>query len=132
MARHEIHSPEDHQIRSILDLSQSAFDFADLLQGHDRRRMVQRGRRTRMPRATLRWTFRTYNTVMPDYPATTSDAIAFPELDASDLASLRPLATSCFFEDGQTVFSVGDADLDLFVVEAGAIEIVNPSEGIVE
>ena len=65
---------------------------------------------------------------MPGDPATTSDAIAFPELDASDLASLRPLATSCFFEDGQTVFRVGDADLDLFVVEAGAIEIVNPSD----
>src|SRR5476651_1719057 len=80
-----------------------------------------------MPQPTLRWTFPTYNAVMPDDPATTSDAIAFPELDASDLASLRPLATSCFFEDGQTVFSVGDADLDLFVVEAGAIEIVNPA-----
>ena len=76
----------------------------------------------------LRRTLPTYNTVMPDDPATTSDAIAFPELDASDLASLRPLATSCSFEDGQIVFSVGDADLDLFVVEAGAIEIVNPSD----
>ena len=65
---------------------------------------------------------------MPDASAATSDAIAFPVLDASDLASLRPLATSCFFEDGQTVFRVGDADLDLFVVEAGAIEIVNPSD----
>ncbi len=65
---------------------------------------------------------------MRDDPAKTSDAIAFPELDASDLASLRPLATSCFFEDGQTVFRAGDADLDLFVVESGAIEIVNPSD----
>jgi len=60
--------------------------------------------------------------------ATIPDAIAFPTLDASDFASLRPLATSCFFEDGQTVFRVGDADLDLFVVESGAIEILNPAD----
>jgi len=65
---------------------------------------------------------------MSDDPTTTSDAIAFPQLDANDLASLRPLATSCSFEDGQTIFRVGDADLDLFVVESGAIEIVNPSD----
>jgi len=57
-----------------------------------------------------------------------SNTIAFPQLDANDLAALRPLATSCSFADGQTVFSAGDADLDLFVVESGAIEIVNPSD----
>ncbi|MGA2443096.1 MAG: FAD-dependent oxidoreductase [Tepidisphaeraceae bacterium] len=66
---------------------------------------------------------------MANSSATLSDAIAFPKLDASDLAALAPLATSCSFEDGQTVFRAGDADLDLFVVESGAIEILNPSDG---
>jgi thioredoxin reductase (NADPH) len=65
---------------------------------------------------------------MPDYTVSAPDALAFPKLDASDLASLRPLASSCSFEDGQTVFKAGDADLDLFVVESGAIEILNPAD----
>jgi thioredoxin reductase (NADPH) len=67
--------------------------------------------------------------MMADSPATSSDTIAFPRLDASDLAALKPLATACAFEDGQIVFHAGDADLDLFVVESGAIEILNPSDG---
>src|SRR3954463_16602042 len=59
---------------------------------------------------------------------TVANRIAFPELDASDLAALAPLAETCSFDDGQTVFRAGDADLDLFVVESGAIEIINPSD----
>ena len=65
---------------------------------------------------------------MADDSATELDPIAFPQLDASDLAALKPLASACWFEDGQTVFRVGDADLDLFIVESGAIEILNPSD----
>src|SRR5260370_21300356 len=57
-----------------------------------------------------------------------SDTIALPTLADNDLAALKSLATSCSFEDGQTVFRAGDADLDLFVVESGAIEILNPSD----
>src|SRR5215510_11336432 len=60
-------------------------------------------------------------------PDTVPDSIAFPKLTADDLALLKPLAIPCCFEDGQTVFSAGSADLDLFVVESGAIEILNPS-----
>ena len=65
---------------------------------------------------------------MADRTATSSDPIAFPRLGASELAALKLLATPCSFEDGQAVFRAGDADLDLFVVESGAIEIVNPSD----
>ena len=61
-------------------------------------------------------------------PGTSSNIVAFPKLDTSDLAALDPLAELCSFEDGQTVFRAGDADLDLFVVESGAIEILNPSD----
>jgi thioredoxin reductase (NADPH) len=62
-------------------------------------------------------------------PTTTPETIAFPRLDAAELESLRPLATRCAFEDGQEVFRAGDAELDLFVVESGGIEITNPSDG---
>src|SRR2546430_5698614 len=65
---------------------------------------------------------------MADGSSTATNTIAFPRLDASDLAALKPLATECWFEDGQTIFRAGDADLDLFVVESGAIEIINPSD----
>ena len=65
---------------------------------------------------------------MTDSLTYSSNPIAFPRLDAADLASLRPLADSRFFEDGQIIFRAGDADLDLFVVETGSIEIVNPSD----
>ncbi|HEX4053338.1 MAG TPA: FAD-dependent oxidoreductase [Tepidisphaeraceae bacterium] len=64
---------------------------------------------------------------MADTSTSKSDQIAFPRLDESELAALKPLAVPCFFEDGQTVFHVGDADTDLFVVESGAIEVLNPS-----
>ena len=60
----------------------------------------------------------------PDPP---SDPIAFPQLTLDDLALLKPLSTPCSFEDGQTVFSAGGVELDLFVVESGAIEILNPA-----
>ncbi|HEX4793920.1 MAG TPA: FAD-dependent oxidoreductase [Humisphaera sp.] len=66
---------------------------------------------------------------MSDASATVEEnTIAFPQLLASDLAPLKPLATCCTFEDGQTIFRAGDADLDLFVVESGAIDILNPSD----
>src|SRR6058998_3634004 len=65
---------------------------------------------------------------MTDTATSSYDAIAFPRLDESDFAALKPLATSCWYEDGQAVFRAGDADLDLFVVESGAIEIINPSD----
>ncbi|MDP9173828.1 MAG: FAD-dependent oxidoreductase [Planctomycetota bacterium] len=57
-----------------------------------------------------------------------SNVMAFPQLDAIDLAVLQPMATSLDFEDGEIVFRAGDADLDLFVVESGALEILNPSD----
>src|SRR5947207_13004061 len=69
----------------------------------------------------------------PDAPGSSAasphNEIAFPVLDASDLAALKPLAKECSFEDGQHVFRAGDADLDLFIVESGGIEILNPADG---
>jgi thioredoxin reductase (NADPH) len=65
---------------------------------------------------------------MSDISTPASNPIAFPTLEKSELDHLRPLAEACEYEDGQTVFRAGDADLDLFVVEKGQIEIINPSD----
>src|SRR5947208_5276717 len=65
---------------------------------------------------------------MADGTATESNTIAFPRLEPADIEALKPLATPCTFEDGQVVFRAGDADLDLFVVESGSIEIINTSD----
>ena len=42
---------------------------------------------------------------------------------------VRPLATACEYADGQIVFHAGQADLDLFIVESGGLEIQNPVDG---
>ena len=55
--------------------------------------------------------------------------LAFPKLDEADQAALRPLATCCSFEDGQSIFRAGDAELDLYVVQSGGIDILNPADG---
>ena len=64
---------------------------------------------------------------MPVTTAPPIDPIAFPELDAADLAALKPLALPCSFADGEVIFRAGDPDMDLFVVETGGIEVLNPS-----
>ncbi len=56
------------------------------------------------------------------------DESTFPSLSTAELALLRPMAESVEFTDGATVFQPGRAELDLFVVEEGAIEIRNPGD----
>jgi thioredoxin reductase (NADPH) len=65
---------------------------------------------------------------MADVPGTSTKEIAFPPLDLVDIAAVSSLATCCEFEDGQVVFRAGQPDLDLFVVESGGLEIINPSD----
>ncbi|HEY7120438.1 MAG TPA: FAD-dependent oxidoreductase [Tepidisphaeraceae bacterium] len=55
-------------------------------------------------------------------------ATAFPQLDEQDLAAVYPLAVCETYGDGQAVFRAGDADIDLFVVESGALDILNPAD----
>src|SRR5215471_13658151 len=57
-----------------------------------------------------------------------AEGIAFPRLTPDDLAHLRSLGDSCWYEDGQTIFRAGDDALDLFVIESGAMEILNPAQ----
>src|SRR4051812_38343805 len=65
---------------------------------------------------------------MSDTSTISLNKIAFPTLTQSELDALAPLAVCQTFEDGQTVFRAGQTDLDLFVVESGAIEIINPTD----
>jgi thioredoxin reductase (NADPH) len=63
---------------------------------------------------------------MSDAPATVN-TVAFPTLTATDIEAVKRLSDCRKFADGEAVFRAGQAELDLFVVESGAIEIVNPA-----
>jgi thioredoxin reductase (NADPH) len=54
---------------------------------------------------------------------------AFPRLTTAELALIEPLATARDYADGETIFRVGQADIDLYIVESGGIEIRNPTAG---
>ncbi len=54
---------------------------------------------------------------------------AFPSLTEVEMKFLRKLATVQDYSDGAEIFRVGDAKLDLCVVESGQIEIQNPTDG---
>ena len=58
-----------------------------------------------------------------------SQDAAFPRLSAAELAVLKPLATPLDCAGGETLFRAGQADIDLYVVESGHIDILNPSDG---
>ena len=58
-----------------------------------------------------------------------SQETAFPRLTTAEIAVLKPLATAHDYADGETIFRVGQADIDLCVVESGQIDILNPTDG---
>src|SRR5438094_444208 len=65
----------------------------------------------------------------PDTTPVAADRIAFPQLTSTDLQLLRPFGTPCSFEDGETIFHAGGNEVEMFVVESGAMEIQNPAQG---
>jgi thioredoxin reductase (NADPH) len=56
------------------------------------------------------------------------NAIAFPKLTDAEMQALEPLAECKQVRDGEYLFHAGDAELDLYVVEKGLIEILNPAD----
>ena len=58
----------------------------------------------------------------------TSQETAFPRLSTAEFDVLKSLATVHDCVDGETIFRVGQADIDLFVVESGQIDILNPTD----
>ena len=57
------------------------------------------------------------------------EEVAFPRLTSAELAAVKPLGAARDYADGETVFRVGQADIDFYVVESGQIEIHNPRDG---
>jgi thioredoxin reductase (NADPH) len=57
------------------------------------------------------------------------EEVAFPRLTSAELALVKPLAAPRDFADGETIFRAGQADIDLYIVETGKIEIRNPTDG---
>ncbi|VTR93116.1 thioredoxin reductase : Response regulator receiver modulated FAD-dependent pyridine nucleotide-disulfide oxidoreductase OS=Rhodopirellula europaea SH398 GN=RESH_01920 PE=4 SV=1: cNMP_binding: Pyr_redox_2 [Gemmata massiliana] len=56
-----------------------------------------------------------------------ADLSAFPNLTPTEFRLLKPLADVVEYEDGAVVFRAGTAEVDLFAVEEGAIEIRSPT-----
>src|SRR5258707_11417128 len=56
-------------------------------------------------------------------------SIAFPTLDEEQIARLNDCtaAIARSFQDGQTLFAVGDRDMKFFVVKSGEVEIIDRS-----
>src|SRR3989454_7493003 len=55
--------------------------------------------------------------------------VAFPRLASTEFALIKSLATPRDYADGETIFRAGQADIDLYIVESGQIEIRNPTDG---
>src|SRR5258707_6706018 len=53
--------------------------------------------------------------------------LAFPKLSDSEVTRLAGLAPICVFGDGELVFEAGQRGLPLYVVDSGAIAIVDES-----
>ncbi|QEH37478.1 Thioredoxin reductase [Aquisphaera giovannonii] len=56
-----------------------------------------------------------------------ADHLAFPELTDSEMASLAKMAKVCTFRHGEQVFPTGRRGVPLYVVESGAIAIMDES-----
>jgi len=54
-------------------------------------------------------------------------SIAFPQLEESEIATLRKFGTLRRLQDGEILVAAGDPGADFFVVLAGAVEIVDPT-----
>ena len=56
------------------------------------------------------------------------EEVAFPRLTSAELALVGSMATPHDYADGEIIFRAGQADIDLFIVESGGIEIQNPMD----
>jgi len=56
----------------------------------------------------------------------TTQEVAFPRLSDNEIATIGPMGEHIVVADGEVVFHAGQPNIDLFIVESGSIEIVNP------
>jgi thioredoxin reductase (NADPH) len=64
--------------------------------------------------------------------AVATDAEAFPRLDPHELEVVEAMGEARRYADGEQVFRAGQAEIDLFVVKSGGIQILNPTAGDAE
>ena len=57
-----------------------------------------------------------------------SKEVAFPVLTDAEIARIAPMGIHTVVADGTVVFRAGQADLNLYIVESGEMEIVNPHD----
>jgi thioredoxin reductase (NADPH) len=57
------------------------------------------------------------------------NAVAFPTLGDNHVATLARFGTRRFLQDGEYLFKAGDRTYKFFVVERGAVDIVEHSSG---
>jgi thioredoxin reductase (NADPH) len=57
-----------------------------------------------------------------------SPDMAFPRLPSDEIELVRTVAQAQVFREGDFVFKAGQKDIDLFVIERGAIEVINPTD----
>jgi thioredoxin reductase (NADPH) len=62
-------------------------------------------------------------------PDPLSDPVAYPHLNATELAEVAPFGEHCFFEKDQPLFSTGDYPFNSHVVLTGRVRIVDVSTG---
>ena len=62
----------------------------------------------------------------PD-PVFAKDPTAFPRLDAHEMDVVEEMGRAQRYADGETVFRAGQAEIDLYVVKSGALQILNPT-----
>ena len=62
-------------------------------------------------------------------PRVANEEIAFPTLDASQLAFLESIGERRTVEAGEYLYRAGDATYDFFVIVSGAVEILLDSDG---
>jgi thioredoxin reductase (NADPH) len=55
--------------------------------------------------------------------------VAFPRLSEAELAVFKSLGEHHEYAQETTLFKAGDPDVDMFVVESGGIDILNPANG---
>lgn len=60
--------------------------------------------------------------------ATSAEELAFPQLSNEEIECLRPFSTTLDLVDGDYIFRRGDPGVDLYVVESGRINVLNPAD----
>lgn len=60
--------------------------------------------------------------------ANSAEELAFPQLTREEIDCLRPYSTVHDLNDGDYVFRKGDPEVDLYVVESGHIDVLNPTD----